>query len=139
MGPGPPQHFGKRFGGEFAGPQVVGGDEGNVVIAVEPGVENGHGNAHLRCATNDSHQGRALCRGEDNAVHAAVDHRIDNLDLTREFGFLRRPIPQDLDIEVSPGHHHSGINRLPEDRRRTLGRHADNPLAGSVASHGCPQ
>ena len=58
-------------------------------------------------------KGRDFAGSDDDSVDVGVDHGVDDFDLAREIGLLRRPLPLNVDTHFTRRGH--GMNALLED------------------------
>ena len=104
---------------------VVGGDEADVVVALQPRVDDHdrdllpHRRAHRR-----DHR-RIVERCEDDARGAAADGVLDLGDLGVAIVLAQGSAPGDVDVELRGGFERAGMYALPEGVRRALGNHRD--------------
>ena len=79
---------------------VVGGDEADVVAALQPRIDDDDGNLRARRVADRTHERRFVERRQHDAGHAARDEAFDFGDLRRAIVFAKRASPDDVDAEL---------------------------------------
>ena len=71
-----------------------------------------------------------------NAIHARIDHRVDDLDLAREIGLLRRPLPLNLDVGLAARGDRAGMDALPKHVGDGFGNDANSFFGRAITAGG---
>ena len=121
-------------GGELAGFVVVGGEEAHVVVAVDAGVKDGDGDAGGGGAVERAEKDFAFRGGDGDAIDAAGDEAIEDLDLAGVVGFRGGAVPFDLDAVFFAGGHGAGLDGEPEEMGGGFGDHRDDFFATLLAA-----
>jgi hypothetical protein len=80
-----------------------------------------------------SSQSALVGRRNRQSVNLAGDHRIDNLDLAGIVGFIRRPIPKHIHVQVAGSLLDAGVHRNKKQMGSSLGNYTDYFLTRPVA------
>jgi hypothetical protein len=119
--------------GEAAADVVVGGDEADVVVSLEPRVEDDDRDAPLHGAADRSDERRVVQRREGDAGDAAGDGVLDFRDLRVAVVFAERAAPGDGHAELLRRFLGAGVDALPEHVGGALRDHGDGHAAGFFA------
>ena len=112
---------------------IVRGDEADVVLNLDSGVEDGDRDARPDRAFERSYQGAFVGRGDGQPVHLTGNHGIHDLDLPIVIGFVIGPIPQDAHVQIVRGLLDSGMYRDKKQMRGGLGNYTDELLMRTPA------
>ncbi len=108
---------------------VVGGDEADVVAALQSRVDDDDWNLRARRVAHRPHQRRFVERRQHDARHTARDEAFDLGDLRRAIVFAKRASPDDVDAKLLRRLRRACVNALPEHVRRALRNDGDCHLA----------
>ena len=113
---------------------IVRGDETDVVLNPDSGVEDGDRNARPDRTFERSYQGAFVGRGDGQPVHLTGNHGIHDLDLSIVVSFVVGPIPQYAHVQIVRGLLDSGMYRDKKQMRGGLGNYTDDSLVRAPAS-----
>ena len=108
---------------------VVGRDEADVVVALQPRIDDHDGDLLPHRRAHRRHHRRIVERCEDDARDAAADGVLDLGDLGIPIVLAQGPAPGDVDVELGARFARAGMDALPEGVRRALRNHRDRQPA----------
>ena len=110
--------------------EVVGRDEADVAVALQPRVEDDDGDLPGDRVVDGLDQRRLVERGDHDARDAAADEALDLGHLRVAIVLAQRPAPDDRGAVFLAGALGAGADALPELVRRALRNHRDGERAG---------
>lgn len=120
---------GEEFAGFDAALEVIGGDEGGVLVGFEVGVDDHRGDSGADGIMDGRAEGAIVEGGEDESIDVADDHVFDDFDLGVAVIFLEAAFPDDVDVaEFLGGFECAGVDGFPEDVGGAFGDDADHEV-----------
>ena len=126
------QQLGHVLAGQPAAGVVVGGDEADVVVALQARVENHDGDAALHRGRDRADERRLVERRERDAGDAARDGVLHLGHLRLAVVLAQRTAPHDLDVQLLRGFLRARVDHLPELVRGALGNHRHRQASGQA-------
>src|SRR5262249_30981071 len=123
--------LGEPLAAELSAFDVVGGDEADVVAALQARVEDDDGNLLPDGLLHWRHESGFVERRDTDAGDAAADEAFHLRDLRVAIVFPQRSAPDDRDAEIRRGFLRARVDALPEDMRRAF-RYHGNRDAGAA-------
>ena len=115
------------------GAVVVGGNEAYVAIEIYSRVKDGDRDSGSERSLQRSDQRAFVGRGDRQSIHPLGDHGVHNLDLTRIVGFIRRPIPEHVHVQIMRRLFDAGVHGNEEQMGGGFGNHTNDLLMRAVA------